>query len=536
MSISPNQSFPKATVFNKQQLLSYYQDIPLTNSQFDALVKIVDFLNSPTQIFILNGYAGTGKTFLLKGIVSYLSKLYIPVTLTAPTGKAVRVLENKLDIKAYTIYSFIYSKPQPTDEPIEKSNKRKFRMLSRLNDNQALPFNQILFIDESSLISNVYSDSDVFVFGSGKLLEDIFTFMELPAFPQRKIIFIGDNAQLPPIRMNVSPALNPEYLKQNFNYQSFFYQLTDVVRQKLDSSVLKNSLMLREQIENNHYQSLTFSCDLSCKKLQIDYLTAHYLAFGKAHGFSKEIIICASNKLAYNYNVLIRSKLFPDKQEIQEGDYIIITTNNHLYHLNNGDIVRVKKILQKRITVETTVWSYNHHIKKSTSSNVKFNFVDLIIEYLDHDKLASQSIRIYENLLYSEDASLSEIELQGLFQYTESRFNLLYPHKKRSNFATTEEFKAFKKARAEQRGAFFNNDLYLNSVKCKFAYAITCHKAQGSEWKRVYVDCQYFTNSLLNEQYFRWLYTAITRSKESLLLINHQDITVYTDFNRYKFI
>ncbi len=183
MNINSKPNYASAPVFNKQQLLSYYQDVALTDSQFDALIKFVDFLKGPTQIFILNGYAGTGKTFLIKGMIHYLFDLNLPVALTAPTGKAARVLENKLDLMAGTIYSFIYSQPQPIDEQVEKSHKRKFRMISHLLDNQDLPFNQILFIDESSLISNIFSDRDVFVFGSGKLLEDIFTFIELTACP-----------------------------------------------------------------------------------------------------------------------------------------------------------------------------------------------------------------------------------------------------------------------------------------------------------------------------------------------------------------
>lgn len=535
MNINSKPNYASAPVFNKQQLLSYYQDVALTDSQFDALIKFVDFLKGPTQIFILNGYAGTGKTFLIKGMIHYLFDLNLPVALTAPTGKAARVLENKLDLMAGTIYSFIYSQPQPIDEQVEKSHKRKFRMISHLLDNQDLPFNQILFIDESSLISNIFSDRDVFVFGSGKLLEDIFTFMELPACPYRKIIFIGDNSQLPPVHMTLSPAMSPDYLKHKFNYPTCFYQLTDVVRQKQDSSILQNSLMLRRQIESNSYQSLTFTCDLSCKKLPFEYITSHYLAFGKAHGFSKEVIICASNKLAHTYNVWIRSKLFPSKKAIQEGDYIIIAINNHLYGLNNGDIVRVKKILNRAPTIETIVWQFNHHLNKKTATPVKFNFIELIIEYIDHNKLVTKEITIYENLLYSENATLTEVEFQGLFQFAESRFNLLYPHKKRADFSTSQEFTAFKIDRKEKRNEFLKKDTLLNSVKCKFAYAITCHKAQGSEWKRVYVDCSYYSSNLLSEQYFRWLYTAITRSKESLFLINHQDISVETNFDRYKF-
>ena len=529
MSILPTE---QRSHFCIEELMEDFSQYVLTADQLLALEKLISFLNSDENIFMLKGFAGTGKTFILRGLCKFLSKQHIPVYALAPTGKAARVLESKVGF-GQTIHAAIYNKPEVVRLGTDKTKKDIYKLKFNLKSNQTLSFDAVFIVDEASMLSDQYSDSNVYLFGTGKLLQDFLSFVEFKAAPRRKIIFVGDSAQLPPVGMSFSPAFSAEYLHKNYGCLASEVLLQEVVRQKKQSTILKNAYRLRSQIDKKRFSNITL--DLTqpdCWEITANEVASSYLDYCKrlGNGFSKTCIITYSNYLAEKYNLQVRAIRFPDCRFMQKNDLLIVMVNNHLFDLNNGDFIVVKQILQEHYCFNSFYNKKNLTTGKIEHIPVElyFTYAEVIYKYSNGSN-QQKKVWINENLLYSYNSNDNELEehvRQCLYINAIKRFKEKEPLKNINDFDSKIEYEHYKSNRRIILNRFLIDDPFLNALQVKFGYAITCHKSQGSEWVRVYVDCNYGSTRLLNENYFRWLYTAITRAKQELVVINPPSITM----------
>lgn len=485
----------------------FFQKYNLTNSQNELVNKLETFIdasNSSQNIFLLKGYAGTGKTFITKGLTEYLKEIGRTFILAAPTGKAAKVIANKTQNEAFTIHKTIYSTNDIKEYKENEDDKTyKFYFDLRVNDD---PNNTIYIIDEASMISNVYGEPEFFRFGSGFLLQDLLKYINIDCNDHnKKIIFIGDNAQLPPIGMNFSPALDNQYLTKTFNLMVNEYELTEVVRQKNNSGILKNTVPIRKSLVAQTFNQL----DIETNHNDVyhveheDFLNT-YLKESEYKIDQDTIIIAFSNSSVKEYNDKIREHYFPGNvNNIVINDKVMVTSNNANYEIfiSNGDFGIVQEVSSKPEVKQI--------VTKNAIINETLYFRDVTILFYSLNGVPySIKCKIIENLLYSDKPNLSSNEHKALYV----DFMMRHPHLK----ANTKEWKdALKK------------DPYFNALKIKFGYAITCHKAQGSEWKNVFLNCKTH-QSVLSQSYFRWIYTALTRASEKLFTLDEPHFTPFT--------
>ena len=446
-----------------------------TTDQRELIFGLSEFLmeNEPNIAFIIKGYAGTGKTTVVSALVNSFKKLRIKSVLLAPTGRAAKVLSHYSKKSAFTIHKKIYR---------QKSAKDGFGEFV-LDTN--LHSNTIFIVDEASMISN-YSN-DISVFGSGRLLDDLIKYV----YNNKgcKLILIGDTAQLPPVGIDISPALDSKQLKQfDLNVKEFL--LTEVVLQSKESGVLQNATNIRNQIasENFRFPKLAVEDQDDVFKLPgnelIDAINDSY----DKNGFEETIIITRSNKRANQYNNGIRSQILWREEEIAVGDFLMVVKNNYFWidendkldFIANGDIAEILDI-------------------KSYQEQYGFRFADVVLKLIDYDNLEIEC-KIILDTLNINTASLSSDDNKKLF------YNIL------------EDYKNEKTKKKQFQGV--KNDEFFNALQVKFAYAITCHKAQGGQWKNVFIDHGYLTEEMMDKEYLRWLYTAFTRPTEKLFLVN----------------
>lgn len=496
-----------------------FQKYKLTTDQLQ-LVDLLDvFLNSDdADIFLLKGYAGTGKTFIIKGFSEHLRQIKRNFVIAAPTGKAARVIREKTEVEeTYTIHKTIYSDKALKDKPTNlaeydtKGEKTyKFYFDLKVNDDSV---DTVYIIDEASMISNIYSEMEFIQFGSGFLLQDLLKFINLDNNNHnKKIIFIGDNAQLPPVGMKFSPALDSQYLKEKFELNVSEFELIETVRQKESSGILKNSTELRNALKQETFNTLdvNISYDDVNHIDNSDFLNK-YIEIGK-NKISKDIMVLAyKNATVKEHNQTIRSHFFKNSpDQISEKDKVIILKNTQTEGilLLNGDFGMIDKILSDTECKIITLKRKNEETQKTEEIKVNLYFKDVILLIKDiKDKIHRVKCKIIENLLFSENSGLSSDEHKAIYL----DFRIRYPKLK----PKTKEFKDT-----------IITDSYFNAVLIKFGYSITCHKAQGSEWSDVFVDCSY-TQSQLSKNYFRWLYTAITRASNTLYVLNKPHIGIF---------
>ncbi len=477
----------------------------LTSEQSILLNKLEEFLSDNSTCFLLKGYAGTGKTFMMKGLTDYLSHNNWSFVIAAPTGIAAKVISKKVNQKGNTIHKTIYSK---NDLKEIKTNDGKdsdsyiFYYDIKKNEDS---YNTIYIIEEASMISNVFSEGEFFRFGSGYLLNDLIKYINVDDIShKKKILFIGDNAQLPPVSMNFSPALDCNYLREKYKIEAKEFELTEVVRQKSDSGILYNGTILRESLKFNIYNKIEINTDFNdIHKINNDELLKNYLKMCKYAIDDGTIIVAYSNALVKDYNDLIRKHFFPNKGTICKGDKVILVKNNYNYpqmDLMNGDFGFVKEVNPSNENRPVT-------LKRRIGNNevieikVQLIFREVVISFINEEsKVYDIKCKIIENLLYSNQRDMSSDELKALYV----DFNTRNPKLKTG----TKEFKDA-----------LRNDPYFNALRIKFGYAITCHKAQGGEWINTFLNCK-TSLGYLNSNYFRWLYTGITRSKSNLFLID----------------
>lgn len=484
---------------------NHFQHINLTEDQKVALDKFEKFLTSDASIFVLKGYAGSGKTTILSGIVEYLTDLKKKCLLMAPTGRAAKVINGKTKKEATTIHKGIYSfevlndirtKNEKGDEELE-SFIYYFKLRSGMNLQ-----NSVIIVDEASMLSNQLDNSEFFRFGTGLLLNDLVSFSRVKE-PQlnTKILFVGDPAQLLPVGMNCSPALDEKYLSKEFqlNVESAF--LREVKRQNLKSGILSAASHIRKSLTAGNFNNF----DL--KENGRDIYNPDFASFIETYekiGRNK-IIITYMNKTALDINKQIRIRKWGSDLPPQAGDTIIVGTNNYRKGVMNGEFG-----ILAQVGAETITRTISLRGKKAVV--LTWRYVELLFPDKDNNGNVVKGY-ILENYLIG-DTYLKPEETQALYVDFINRN------------------KGLKKGTAEFNQAIID-DLFFNAYMIKYGYAVTCHKAQGGEWENAFVTWDYGVNDdkdyktikhdttgKKNEGFYRWAYTAITRASNKLFCIN----------------
>lgn len=463
-----NQGLPKPS-----DLLANYFPFAPTSGQAAFFQKMnVFLLKKPEEkpVFVLKGYAGTGKTSLVSALVKVLPRMEMRSLLLAPTGRAAKVMSNYSGRGAYTIHKIIY---KPKGDPgtmgggfILQKNYYK---------------DTVFIVDESSMLAD---DGGM----SGNLLWDLIQF----AFSGKdnRLLFIGDTAQLPPVGSEYSPALDAGYLLRHYRLEAEQIELTEVMRQKLESGILFNATGLRDQllIQEPRVQLQTGAFrdifKMTSEKLE-DGLRYAYDKFGTEN----TTIVTRSNKSAVQYNLYIRRVIHFYEDEISSGDLLMIVKNNYTYmaesdkvnFLANGDMAEVMKI-------------------RNFEEMYGLRFATLELRLLDYPEEPFFEAKVILDTLYSSSPSLTREQFRSLYDQVSQDYEDV--------------------ANKTERMELIRKDPYLTALQVKFAYALTCHKAQGGQWKAVFVDQGYLNEEQVDRDFVRWLYTAITRATEELFLVN----------------
>ncbi len=451
-----------------------------TVKQDSALHIVSKFLLSQNyeELFLLKGYAGTGKTSIVGTLVKNSWKINKNLVLLAPTGRAAKVISNYSNKEAFTIHKKIYYPKSKKGGGISFSlqkNKHK---------------NTIFIVDESSMIPDTSPDS--ILFDKGSLLSDLIQYVY--SGHQCKLILIGDTAQLPPIKLDISPALDKSNLENYFNKKVVTIELDEVVRQEKGSGILWNASIIRQSLEDEFYDTFKFEKENFPDIIRpydgqdlMSALEESYLNSGD----EDSVFIVRSNKRAFLYNQNIRSRILYKEEELSVGDHLMVVKNNYFWlettseagFIANGDIIEILEI---------------YSIKELYG----FKFATVNVKMIDYPRMAAFETVLILDTLSSEIASLSFEDSNKLYQEVLKD----YEHE-------TSKYKKFLSVK---------KNIYFNALQVKFSYAITCHKSQGGQWDTVFVEQPYLPNGI-DKDYLRWLYTAITRAKKKLYLIGFKD-------------
>lgn len=454
-------------------------NMKLTNDQNNAINAFKEFLESDDQVFLLKGSAGTGKTTLMKMLVELVSN--VSSHLMAPTGRAAMILGEKSKHEANTIHSTIYC----YEEELYKDEEGKLYFKLKQN---ADPANDIYFVDESSMVSDRYMENEMFRFGSGHLLPDLFEYCD-----GRKIVFVGDYAQLPPVGQSISPALDAEHLKTKYGKRVKEVMLREVVRQDNESGVYSNATRVRDCIEGGVFN--TFNIVDVADVMTSESLLEDYLKNFDKDNLYKNLLVAYTNQQVMNYNVNIRQRIFDNPQRLCVGDMLVVSRNNHVpgeCSLFNGQIVKVKECEDDSMIESRTIRFKTQENEKAITKEMKLSFRKVILATPEGNE---RGCLILDN--YLDDDTIDD-------RYLNQALIVDFSTRNKGPKSNTEEYKDK-----------IRRDKYVNAVMCRYGYAITCHKAQGGEWENVYVDFGCF-NSNANSTFFRWAYTAITRSSRNL--------------------
>ncbi|MFY7672316.1 ATP-dependent DNA helicase [Tenacibaculum sp. MEBiC06402] len=464
-----------------KELLQKFSYEP-TERQLELINDLSHFVfdKNNQALFLLKGYAGTGKTTVISTIVHSLWKVGKKAVLLAPTGRAAKVISGYSKRQAFTIHKKIYFPKK------QSSGGVSFVMQPNKHTNT------LFIVDEASMISDQVQNAKLFE--NGSVLDDLISFVY--SGKNCKLLFIGDTAQLPPVKLDVSPALDADKLSLHYNKDISEIELDEVVRQQQDSGILANATDLRLLIQN---EGVDFKFDLNYPdivRLQDGYdiqdaITQAYDGPDASGGVEDTAIIVRSNKRANQYNQQIRTKIRGQENEISVGDYVMVVKNNYFWlkdsssagFIANGDTCEVMRIIQ---------------IKELYG----FKFAEVEVRMIDYPDMKPFETVLLLDTLSSESPSLT---------YEES--NRLYE-------AVKEDF-AHEKSKYKQFMGVKNNK-YFNALQVKFSYAMTCHKSQGGQWKTVFIEQPYLPDGI-SVEYLRWLYTAVTRAQEKLYLIGFSD-------------
>jgi exodeoxyribonuclease-5 len=451
-----------------------------TEEQEKALTLLCDFLLSRQSdcIFMMRGYAGTGKTSLISALVRTLDKLKQPPVLLAPTGRAAKVLAAYSGHPAYTIHKRIYRQQNFTADSIAR-----FTVCPNLTPHT------LYIVDEASMISNEAHSGAAF--GTGRLLDDLIEYVY--SGEGCRLLLMGDTAQLPPVGEELSPALLPEALT-GYGLQVIRAELTQVVRQESDSGILWNATKLRQLLTTGHCKALPllrisgFARDIRIiagGDELVDTISSCY----EHDGVDETIVLCRSNKRANQYNAGIRSRIFWREEELERSDLLMVVKNNYFWTANNKETEFIAN--GETMTVQRV---------RGSQELYGFRFVNATVRFPDYNDM-ELDVRLLCDTLGSEAPALTKAENERLF------------------YAVLEDYADIPTKR--ERMKKMQADPYFNALQVKYAYAVTCHKAQGGQWKHVFLDQAYMSPEYLSPDYFRWLYTAYTRATDTLYLINY---------------
>jgi hypothetical protein len=484
-------------------LADIFASCTLTPDQKGLLAALQSFLDGGDRCFLLKGYAGTGKTFMMDGLTRYLVAMEIPFRLMAPTGRAAKVISQKTSRPASTIHKAIYVMDRLKEyktQDVDGTETYKYYFDLAVNDDDA---RTIYIVDESSMISDAYSEAEFFRFGSGHLLRDLLQYVNLDENDHRKkVIFIGDAAQLPPVNSRMSPALDEKYLTTMCNLRPRSYELTQVVRQRETSAILANASAVRDAIRNQRYNVLdikTACADVTA--VDASGVLSTYLSACAQSSDEQTIIVAHSNRQVKNYNDVVRQHRYPDQPTISPGDRVLIVHNNYRHEipLMNGEFGVVVDVGD---SIESRTVYLNKPVKgKRVNVPVDLGFRDVVVRFNDiQNRPHNIRCKVNENLLNSNEGGLSSDESKALYVDFKNRHRSLSPGSP-----------AFLEA--------IQGDPFFNCLHVKYGYAVTCHKAQGGEWQHVLVDFG-TTMGYFNEHYFRWAYTAMTRAQSHLYALD----------------
>ena len=458
------------------------KDFPFTPTQKQDILlqQLSDFIFEPknNSIYVLKGFAGTGKTTVIGTIVKNLWKIKMSSVQLAPTGRAAKVISNYSDKPAHTIHRKIYYPKKERGGGVSFTLQRNKHR------------NTIFIVDEASMISDNAAESKLFE--NGSLLDDLMSYVY--SGHKCKLLLIGDQAQLPPVKMDLSPALDARNLQMQFDKTVKSIELDEVMRQAETSGILKNATRIREFLNDELYEDFKF--DLSGQDDVVRLIDGHEImdALGdsyREYGNEGTAIIVRSNKRANLYNQQIRSRILFKEEEVSAGDYFMVVKNNYFWldtkseagFIANGDIIEILEIF-------------------SIKELYGFRFAEVKIQMTDYPNLAPFETVLLLDTLNSETPSLS---------YEEG--NTLYQEVMKDYADETSKYKKFMKVK---------NNKFFNALQVKFSYAITCHKSQGGQWETIMVEQPYLPNGM-DKDYLRWLYTAVTRARKKLYLIGFKD-------------
>ncbi|MBT31602.1 MAG: hypothetical protein CMO01_18255 [Thalassobius sp.] len=461
--------------------------IKFSTSQASVFACFSQFVKQQNhQVFILGGYAGTGKTFMLSHFCKYLSKNHIPFRLLAPTGRASRILQDKTAFPASTIHRHIIK-----FEKLEHQEKSGLRFHFNIKENTD-PKGTVYIVDEASMVGNTDTGGEVFRFGTGKLLNDFLNYASLQN-RKNKIIFCGDPAQLPPVGDNFSPALSPDYLSKKFGLKTQSCVLKEVIRQSGNSKILAVATQIRNRLESGNFAFFPVTADgreiIAKDNNQLSAFfneNRHLLTSGRL------VVIAHSNARCFELNRKVRQQLFYNKEKLQTGDRLVITQNNYSFlqrEIFNGEFASVEDVASEPVTRKIPLGGV-------ISKRVELRFVKVTLRFEDATCISAY---LLENHLYSESRDITQDELKALFIDFKIRNNNFKP-----------DSDAFKNA--------IRTDPYFNCIRAKYGYAVTCHKAQGGEWDIAMVD--FFQRTTGYEDTYRWMYTAVTRASKQLVTLN----------------
>ena len=454
-----------------------------TPEQEKAAEMMADFMfeQARDEIFLLRGYAGTGKTSLVGALVRCLDALQQRTVLMAPTGRAAKVFSLHAHHPAYTIHKRIYRQKTFTGE------------MADFMQNVNLLKHTLFIVDEASMISNEGLGGSMF--GTGHLLDDLIQFVY--SGEGCRLMLVGDTAQLPPVGEELSPALEPDFLA-GYGMKVYDITLTQVVRQLTDSGILWNATMLRSLIANDEVWALPKLRLLGFP--DVKYMPGNELieALEQAYyqcGTDQTIVITRSNARANAFNQGIRGRILGYEDELTGGDQLMIVKNN--YHWVKPEGIEEPDNTQMDFIANGDVATIRRY--RNVREMYGFRFVDVTLAFPDYENMEVEATAVLDTLT-SEAPALTRQQQEQLFQHVWDDYPEM--HNKRDRMKAVKE------------------DPFFNALQIKYAYAVTCHKAQGGQWQRVFIDQGYMTDDMLTADYFRWLYTALTRATETVYLVN----------------
>ena len=473
-----------------------------TEGQAKVLYHLSAFILTKKErpLYLLRGYAGTGKTTLVSTLVKTLPQIGMRYQLLAPTGRAAKVMSSYTGKPASTLHRKLYR--------FQAVANGELRMTRDVNKHK----NTVFIVDECSMISD---QGDGYSW-SRSLLDDLIEYVFSGSCC--KLLLIGDSAQLPPVGLDISPAMDFDILRNSFNLTIATYEMKEVMRQALESGILHNATNLRDLMSTDNGQQTTDFYELPLLNInnfddiiKIDPMSFEELlwqSFGNKRSNNDAVVICRSNKRANMFNQAIRSRVLQEEGELSAGDKLMVVKNNYYWSgqqtssnsqhptansqisfIANGDMIEIMKI-------------------NKFEKMYGFHFADVEIQLMDYEDTPSLSVKILLETLHSDSPALTNDESKRLYQ------------------AVEEDYMDIPKA-ADRRKAMKENP-YFNALQVKYGYALTCHKTQGGQWNNVFVEAPYLPEeTVLELGDLRWLYTALTRASEKVYLVNFKDEWFY---------